>query len=227
MVATRPKLEQVEFRSARTGSHSLDSYLESAEYGNRTLPDLLGDIFASNGEMRDDLFEFRVDPTTYALQTRRGLYLNASQGWVDVPTGFFFRPRGNWSANTAYDVHDLFLYQQSLFMVTVAHTSASSGPSSSETMVLISGIAGRIPVEDADLANNGGKFLQVRPTEDGYSLVNSTAKPAFFGFNVVGNELILTYGADADYTPSDYETWGVFDIGYTFAVQNNNLVHVL
>ena len=96
MSQTRPKLEQVEFRSSRTGTHSLDTYLESAEFGDRTIPDLLNDIFQSDGNLRDDIFEFRVDPSTYALQTRRGVYLNQNSNWVDVPSGYFFRPRGTY-----------------------------------------------------------------------------------------------------------------------------------
>ena len=218
MSQTRPKLEQVEFRSSRTGTHSLDTYLESAEFGDRTIPDLLNDIF-----------EFRVDPSTYALQTRRGVYLNQNSNWVDVPSGYFFRPRGTWAAGTDYQVHDLFLYQSSLFMVIEAHTSASGGPVANQVMTLINGVAGRIPVEDAELVGNKLKFLQVRPGEDGYQLVNSAAKPAFFGFRLSADEteLELVYGTSDDYRPSDFDGWAVLDIGFTFGIRNNELVNVL
>jgi hypothetical protein len=46
---TRPTGEQVRFRSAVTGDHILDVYLEAAEKGGRTLPDLLDDLFDSSG----------------------------------------------------------------------------------------------------------------------------------------------------------------------------------
>lgn len=226
MSFTRPKGEQLEFRSARTGFHVLDTYLEASEKGNRTLPDLLSDLFGDDGNVNKDLFQFRIDPETFAFQVRRGVFLDPDDNWVDVPDGFFFRPRRDWQPNTFYEIHDLFLYQQSLFLVTRAHTSVEGGPGSDDVMVLISGIAGRIPVEDADLEGNGTYFLRVREGEDGYELVESTAKPTFFGFNVSqdGSQLLMTSGRNDDFKARDFTTWAALDVGYRFAIKNNELV---
>lgn len=229
MATTRPKLEQVEFRSAKTGSHVLDDYLEASEYGSRTLPNLLGDLFGSDGNLRTNLFEFRVNASTLALQTRRGLYVDPETNWVNVPNGFFFRARGSWAPNTAYEIHDLYLYQQSLFMVLAPHTSAAPEPDFTKATVVISGIAGRIPVEDSELENKGGFFLQVRPDENGYELVASTAKPTFYGFSLSGNgsELILTSGRDQDFSTKDFDSHFIGNLGYNFAIRNNELVVVM
>ena len=96
-------------------------------------------------------------------------------------------------------------------------------------MALINGVAGRIPVEDAELVGNKLKFLQVRSGEDGYQLVNSAAKPAFFGFRLSADEteLELVYGSSDDYRPSEFDAWAVLDIGFTFDIRNNELVNVL
>jgi hypothetical protein len=229
MATTRPKLEQVEFRSAKTGSHVLDDYLEASEYGSRTLPDLLNDLFGNDGNLRTDIFEFRVNETTLALQTRRGLYLDPNSNWVNVPNGFFFRPRGAWAPNTAYEVHDLYLYQQSLFMVTAPHTSNSVEPDFNKSTVVISGIAGRIPVEDAELLNKADFYLKVRSDENGYELVESTVKPTFYGFTLSNNgtDLIQTSARDEDFNIKDFDAHFIGDLGYTFAIRKNELVVVM
>lgn len=229
MAKTRPKLEQVEFRSARTGSHVLDDYLEASEYGDRTLPDLLNDLFGEDGNIRTDLFEFRVDPVTFALQTRRGLFVDPEINWVNVPNGFFFRSRGDWAPNTAYEIHDLFLFQQSLFMVIEAHTSTAPDPDFDKITVIISGIAGRIPVEDDEIENKGGFYLRVREDENGYELVESTVKPTFYGFGLSssGTDLIQTSARDQDFRARYFDAHFIGDLGYNFAIQNNELVIVM
>ena len=65
MAQTRPRLEQIVFKSAKTGSHSIDTYLENAEIGNRTLAQLMGDLFDASGNFapEDILPEFRIDQT--------------------------------------------------------------------------------------------------------------------------------------------------------------------
>jgi hypothetical protein len=48
---TMPVGEQIRFLSARTGAWVLDTYLEAAELGNRTIADLLADLFDSSGQL--------------------------------------------------------------------------------------------------------------------------------------------------------------------------------
>ena len=42
---TRPDTDQVKFTSEKTGEHLLETYLQDAELGNRTLAELLADLF--------------------------------------------------------------------------------------------------------------------------------------------------------------------------------------
>lgn len=138
MSQTRPKSEQVEFRSARTGSHSLDDYLEAAELGGRRLADLLNDIFlASTGAIRTDVFEFRVNPATHRLQVRIGLHIEPDAAWQDVPQGTFFRPAGDWATGTSYVRHDVISFNDILYLATEDHTSTGIAPDPTKTMVLL------------------------------------------------------------------------------------------
>jgi hypothetical protein len=81
---TRPRLEQLRFTSSRTGSHNVDTYLENAEIGNRTLSSLMSDLFdaGNNGAFRSDIFGFRTN--NGVLQFRVGTFVNPNEGWVDL-----------------------------------------------------------------------------------------------------------------------------------------------
>jgi multidrug efflux pump subunit AcrA (membrane-fusion protein) len=91
MSETRIRGEQLRFVSTNTGSHILDTYLEAAEVGGRSLADLLGDVFdASDGSFRADLFEFRENPSTAGeLQFRVGDYVDPNAGWVTMTSTDF------------------------------------------------------------------------------------------------------------------------------------------
>lgn len=72
MALTRPVGEQVRFESSKTGSHVLDTYLEAAEMGGRTLASMLEQLFnptTGNIEpfemrIRNNVIEFRTAGTT-------------------------------------------------------------------------------------------------------------------------------------------------------------------
>ena len=86
MAETRPIGEQLRFLSQNTGEHILDDYLEASEKGGRTVPDLLGDLFAtSDGVFRSDVFQFREDPADPGMfQVRVGQFVNADTGWQTI-----------------------------------------------------------------------------------------------------------------------------------------------
>lgn len=86
MAQTRPIGEQLRFLSSKSGNHILDDYLEAAEKGNRTLSDMLGDLFNSTtGVFRSDLFQFREDPSNPGyFQVRVGQFVNADTGWTTI-----------------------------------------------------------------------------------------------------------------------------------------------
>ena len=107
MAETRPTGEQLRFLSANTGEHVLDTYMEAAEIGGRTLSDLLDDLFdpANSGTFRSENFEFRYNATTSNLQFRAGVFSNSSASFVDVTS--FFSVEGAFSTSTSYNNFDL------------------------------------------------------------------------------------------------------------------------
>ena len=85
MPITRPTGDQLRFNSSVNGEIILDTYLEDAEMGGRTLGDLMADIFDANGDYRSDLFEFREDPANPGMfQVRVGSFTNNNTGWVTI-----------------------------------------------------------------------------------------------------------------------------------------------
>jgi chemotaxis protein histidine kinase CheA len=62
MARTRVPSEQLNFRSANTGTHLLDTYLEDAEKGGLTLAQLMGKLF-DDATGNIDTFDFRYTNT--------------------------------------------------------------------------------------------------------------------------------------------------------------------
>jgi hypothetical protein len=77
---TRPRAEQVSFKSARTGAHGLDDYLEQCELGDRTVPDLLAELLDARGVVRPDLLIFRTNPASPSVLEYR-IGTDASAPW--------------------------------------------------------------------------------------------------------------------------------------------------
>ena len=105
MPQTRPRLEQITFKSAKTGTQNLDAYLEAAEIGNRTLASLMGDLFDANGNFapEDILPEFRIDQT--GGQTKLQYRTDNNAAFQDLIG--FFNDRGNFATGVAYKALDL------------------------------------------------------------------------------------------------------------------------
>ena len=216
MAITRPTLEQVTFRSAKTGTHLLDTYLEASEKGNRTLVDLLDDIFDVSGNMRTDLFEFRVDETTYRLQTRRGIYTNANTGWVDVPDGGFFAPRGDWTPGSTYYIHDIVRHQNSLYMVTEEHSysSLATVPDTSKMLVLLNGSTFySVGPNQPTSANAGTKWFNTTNNTlfiyDGttWNSYTTSVHTEFIGLSVNSTGNLIVTRAQGNIVASDYKQW--------------------
>lgn len=122
MAKTRPTSEQVRFRSAATGEHILDTYMEAAERGGRTLPDLLSDMWTDGGIIRTDIFEWRVTSTN-SLQVRTGDYVDPEAGWVNVSG--FFKDRGTFSAAATYSNFDVVTLSDTSVYLIRGLTSAT------------------------------------------------------------------------------------------------------
>lgn len=147
MAITRPTGEQLRFRSANTGDHVLDTYLESAEIGGRALNDLLDDLFdpANNGTFRSNNFEFRFDAATDKIQFRVGQFASGTAGWQDLTT--FFNITGAYSSSTTYnnfDVvtvanNDVYIVHGLTSGTTFSTESAFISSSNTEKLVDVSG----------------------------------------------------------------------------------------
>ena len=134
MGITRPTGEQLRFRSATTGDHILDTYMENSEKGSRTLPDLMDDLFDSNGVFRAANFEFRFDATADKIQFRAGNFANSNTGWTDITT--FFDITGTFNASTTYNNFDLLtLTNKDVYIV---HGLSSSTTFADEAAVIAS-----------------------------------------------------------------------------------------
>lgn len=142
---TRPTSEQVRLVSSKTGEHILDSYLEASEKGNRTLPDLLDDLFNASGSFYrgSGLYNWKGNYTN-------GLPYVTGDTFIVPATGSIYVALRNFTAsnNQAQEVIDnkiSLIFDGSIILTattsatnaansaTAAATSASSAASSAST----------------------------------------------------------------------------------------------
>ena len=119
---TRSRAERIRFISEYTGEHVLDTYLEHAEKGGRTLPDLMGDIFNSSGQFNSDLFEFRTSNSQ--LQIRVGIYSDPNEGWTDIQP--VLRSGGTFATHTTYNQLEIVTLGTKLYIVSDENQSFAS-----------------------------------------------------------------------------------------------------
>ena len=85
MPITRPTGDQLAFDSSANGVQVLDTYLENAELGGRSIGDLLADLFDNTGVFRSSVFQFREDPNNIGhFQVRVGEFIQADTGWQTI-----------------------------------------------------------------------------------------------------------------------------------------------
>ena len=129
MAFTKPTGEQISFRSSKTGTHNLDTYLEACEKGTVSLPAMLDELFGSTGELNPNAIGFRVSTSsgTPIFQARFGTFTDATSGWFNTDQSFFHW-RGDYAASTAYKLLDMVRLptNESIYICTVAHTSTGT-----------------------------------------------------------------------------------------------------
>lgn len=116
---TRPRAERIRFVSEYTGEHVLDTYLEHAERGGRSLSDLMSDIFNSSGQFNADLFEFRTSNSQ--LQIRVGIYSDPNTGWTDIQP--VLRSGGIFATHTTYNQLEMVILGTKLYIVNADNQS--------------------------------------------------------------------------------------------------------
>tara|TARA_R110000772_G_scaffold227906_4_gene338668 strand:+ start:712 stop:1230 length:519 start_codon:yes stop_codon:yes gene_type:complete len=127
MAFTKPTGDQISFRSANTGTHTLDNYLEACEKGGFTLSALMDNLFTDQGGLNPSALQFRVsetDATNPVLQARFGIFTDPSVGWFDTNQKFF-NQRGEFTAGTAYSRLDMVRSGSAVNICLTSHTSAS------------------------------------------------------------------------------------------------------
>tara|TARA_R110000764_G_C11003892_1_gene382483 strand:- start:335 stop:1897 length:1563 start_codon:yes stop_codon:yes gene_type:complete len=128
MARTFVPSEQLNFRSAATGTHLLDTYLEACEKGGVTLPVLMENLYSSDGGLNPSALQFRVSTSSGVpvFQARFGHFTDADAGWFDTNQSFF-NWRGDHAAGIAYKRLDMvrLISTQSTYICTVPHTSTS------------------------------------------------------------------------------------------------------
>lgn len=139
MTSTRPTTEQIRFTSSKTGEHSLDTYIESVEFGDRALADILADTWDSvTGDYRADNVQFRVTDAGQ-LQLRVGDFPDLLTGWRNVEDASIFALRGEYAPGVAYKRLDFVQLGTSSFICTVAHTASAGTPDLTKFIVAIPG----------------------------------------------------------------------------------------
>lgn len=128
MAFTRPTGEQISFRSATTGTHILDTYLEACEKGGFTLSALMDNLYSSTGGLNPTALAFRVNQAAGAepvLQARFGNFTNANDGWQDTNQKFF-RQKGVYASGESYERLDMVQSGQKVLVCITAHTSPAT-----------------------------------------------------------------------------------------------------
>lgn len=100
-----------------TEFESVIRYLNSAELGNKTLAELLGQIFDADGEWSGPI-EFRLDPTN-GLQYRIGTYTLPDDGWLAIADLADIRGPSGSNVGT---IEGPFFYNRQTFVATAAQT---------------------------------------------------------------------------------------------------------
>ena len=147
VLPTTPKTEQVQFRSAKTGVHNLDTYLEACELGTsgsyKTLPNVMGTLVDSaTGSVISTAVQFRVKPNDVenTLQARFGNYTNNVDGWTDM-SQTVFRQKGAYATSQSYNRLDFVEDDNKYWVCTTAHTSSSTNVDQSKWNMVFDGAA--------------------------------------------------------------------------------------
>lgn len=189
MPQTRPRLEQLVFTSSKTGEHNIDTYLEAAEIGNRTLAQLMGDLFDAGGNFAPEAIvpEFQIGQSGGQIQ----LQYRSDSGASFTDLIGFFNDRGAFSTSTAYNALDLVTTTSgsatNLYLVKTdqsAFASQAAFIASSGTQLLFESPAGVL----ADVQSARDGVIQ----DAGFIAVSTDLQASTSAIETVANDLNAT-----------------------------------
>jgi hypothetical protein len=225
-----------------TEMENIIRYVNAAELGEKTLSELLGQLFNSSGEWTGPV-EFKFDSTN-GLQYRVGTYTSTTDGWVTIAAAadikgtagdssatvgqsiFYDRSDSTASANqTVFSYANastdvLIVYKNGLLQPTSAYTVSAandnvtfgSGLSSGDKVTIY-----KIRTDSISNFNRTDYAITSTQTQIAYT---HTASDTFL---VYKNGVLMRTGGSNDFTSSDANN----SITFTSNLVNNDLVTVL
>lgn len=134
-----------------TEFESLVRYLNAAEYGNKTLAELIGVLFNESGEFEGPI-EFRFD-AAYGLQYRVGEYTNDTQGWKTLATADELR--GEAGINVGTVAQPIFSQRYDVSLTSSAPTINYDHNASDNLLVYLDGVLQRPTIDYTSTPTSG------------------------------------------------------------------------
>jgi hypothetical protein len=236
-----------------TEFESLIRYLNAAEYGNKTLSELLGQIFNSSGEWSGPI-DLRLDSSN-GLQFRVGTYSSPDEGWETIAALADIRGTPGLNVGT---IEGPFFYNRQDYVATAAQTvfSYNIDTVTDDVMVWKNGlllaaseytvddIANTVTLAVGAALNDKITIMSIRASSvSNFARSDLTAAPsqAVFPFVHTADQRLLVYrngilqrsGGSNDYTTSPDSDTVTFTSGLTsgdkvtiLTVENNSVQNV-
>jgi hypothetical protein len=243
-----PRLRQINANTYKANAQidgefaNIVRYLNAAEVGNKTIGELLAQIFSDQGVVKG-IVELRVD-TTLGLQWRSGTYTSATEGWSTIsslasirgPAGADFgdvgeptlASRADYVATSgqtvfsySFDSTDtLVVYKNGLLLRSGSiYDYTSNSTNSTVTLVSAAALSDRLSIYRV---RSGSNFSRT----DTYTISaqSAFATPAYSStasIQVFKNGVLLRSGASYDYTISGTT------VTFNSPIPTSNLVSIL
>lgn len=198
MTITRPTGEQLVFKSARTGEHVLDSYLESCEIGNRPIGDLLGDIFNEAGvpqahqfQVVSNVLQYRLGSSSWVNLQDWSTYLQRASDWADKPSGEV--EPGRYSSRYWSDVAGAAALNAFTYRGEAAAQAAASALSASESLTHRSQAALRRTEAETAAAAAAASAASAAGWTGGAPISSGTISSAGLTFNIPVPSSVSSY----------------------------------
>ena len=217
-------------------------YVNAAELGDKTLSELLGQIFNSSGEWTGPV-EFKYDSTT-GLQYRVGTYSSADDGWIILAAPSAIKGADGGNVGT---IGQSIFYDRSDLTATASQTVFSYAHSDTDVLIIyVNGLLQATSAYTSSATNNNVTFgsgltngdkvtiYKIRTdsisnfSRQDYAITSTQVQIAYThtdtdSFLVYKNGVLMRSGGSNDYTSSPDNN----SITFTSNLVNNDLVSVI